>query len=399
MWSDSRALPLFSFIGLALTAIGCGSSTTTNVMAPSNLSRCQPTVQGSPTTFGPSGGTGTVSIGLSRECSWSAASTASWIEITSGREGQGDGSVAYRVMPNSDPVLRRGSINVAEGRVDVSQEAAPCSFQVSRPTDSVGSNGGQIRIEIGSHPECRWTASSQASWITLAPASGTGPGAVQIAVAANPGAARTAIVVIAGQSLQFTQAAREADPPPAPNPPPAPPTPPQPPGQPQCTFSVSPGDRDFSFAGGTGSFSLATGSGCSWTATSSATWLTITSQSAGSGGGQVRYFVLPNVSSSSRQASIVIGTAAHRVTQSGVSGDDDDDDDDDVRIRGPVASLSGQCPAVQFSVNGSTVVTSNQTDFSRGNCSHLVNGLEVEVEGRRGSNGRIIAAKVTLFRE
>ena len=64
-----------------------------------------------------------------------------------------------------------------------------------------------------------------------------------------------------------------------------------------------------------------------------------------------------------------------------------------------MSSLSGQCPALQFVVTGTTVTTTNQTDFKRGNCSHMANGLEVEVQGTRQSNGQVRARSVTLFRE
>jgi hypothetical protein len=84
-----------------------------------------------------------------------------------------------------------------------------------------------------------------------------------------------------------------------------------------------------------------------------------------------------------------------------VPDDDDDDDDDDggVRVSGRVEGLSGSCPALRFTVRGSVVVTSAQTDFRRGRCRDVRNGLDVTVDGTRRSDDSIEARRVELGRE
>lgn len=393
-------LALPSAAALLLVLAACGSSTSTNVTAPSSVARCQATVQGNPTTFTPAGGTGSVSVNISRECAWSAAASAQWIEVTSGREGQGEGTIGYRVLANVDPVTRRGSINVLDQRVDLSQDAAPCTFDVAMPTGSIGSSGGLLSITIATHQACRWSVSTEAPWITLTPPSGTGPGTIQVNVTTNPGATRSATIVAGAHTVTVTQSAAAAPPPPPPpNPPPPPTPPPQPPvPPPQCTFTASPPERSFPAAGGSGSFSLATTTSCTWSAQSGASWATLTTAASGSGSAEVRYVVLPNTSSSSRQTTVTVGGAVHRVTQSGASGDDDDDDDDERRLDGRVTNLSGGCPSVSFTLGNVVVRTTGGTDFRRGNCSHIVNGLQVEVVGTTQSDGSVLARIVTLDR-
>lgn len=388
------ALPFALVLGLTFVGPGCGSSTTTDVTAPTSLGRCQATVQGNPTSFGPAGGTGNLSISLSRECAWSATSTAAWIELTSGREGQGEGSVGYRVHANADPVSRRGAISVGERRVDLAQEAAPCRFDLSLSSDTFTADGGQARVDVSTHPACRWTAATSASWITLAPPAGTGPGTLQISASVNPGATRAATVVIAGEPIVLTQAARGAAPPappPAPNPPGPPPAPPPPPIPGQCTFAIAPGEAGFTFAGGAGSFVLTTSASCAWTVTSNASWIVVTSPASGSGTAEIRYMVQPNTSPASREGAISAGGSGHRVVQSGVAGTE-------VEVDGVVSGLTGTCPALRFSVNGSIVTTNSQTSFRRGNCSHMVNGIGVEVTGRRQPDDSILASVVSLDR-
>ena len=214
----------------AVLAAACGSSSTTstNITSPSNT-RCQPTVSATTTQFNASGGTGNATVSVARECSWSAASDASWLVITSGREGQGDGTIAYRIETNGDPVTRRGSLSVGEARVAVAQEAAPCRFAVAADSAALPAEGGQFPVDVRTHALCSWTASATAGWAAPSPASGSGDALVRILVAANDSSAdRTTDVVVAGERISVRQSARAAPPPPAPAPPPPAPAPPPP---------------------------------------------------------------------------------------------------------------------------------------------------------------------------
>jgi hypothetical protein len=58
------------------------------------------------------GGTGTLSIGVARDCAWTAASDAAWVVITSANSGQGEASIEYRVAANTEPAPRRTAIDV-----------------------------------------------------------------------------------------------------------------------------------------------------------------------------------------------------------------------------------------------------------------------------------------------
>ena len=91
----------------------------------------------SSTAYAASGGSGTLNVAVGRECSWSASSEAAWIAIGSTREGQGDGTVAYTVEKNDVPVTRRGSVVVSGARVELSQAAGACRYQISSAPDPV----------------------------------------------------------------------------------------------------------------------------------------------------------------------------------------------------------------------------------------------------------------------
>jgi hypothetical protein len=84
---------------------------------------------------------------------------------------------------------------------------------------------------------------------------------------------------------------------------------------PTCTYSISPTSQSFDSNGGTGSVGVTTQSGCSWTAVSNSSWITITSNSSGTGSGTVNYSVASNTSTSARTGTITIAGRTFTVSQ------------------------------------------------------------------------------------
>ena len=66
-------------------------------------------------------------------------------------------------------------------------------------------------------------------------------------------------------------------------------------------------------------------------------------------------------------------------------------------VRGTVADLAGTCPVLTFTVGGQDVATTAATEFSRGDCSKVADGMQVEVQGTLDL-GVLTAAKVILPR-
>jgi hypothetical protein len=128
----------------------------------------------------------------------------------------------------------------------------------------------------------------------------------------------------------------------------------------------------------------------------------VSGSAARAGNGEVSYIVLPNLTRQNREATITVTGATHKVSQRGLSGEDDDDDDDDddderdVEVRGAVSGLSGTCPNLTFVVRGTLIRTNNNTEFRKGSCGELENRMDVEVRGRRQSDGSIVARRVEL---
>ncbi len=83
----------------------------------------------SPTSkiFNFSGGADSVSVMAQIGCDWTATSNDSWITITSGSSGSGDGTVGYTVLSNSSTSSRTGALTIAGKTFLVTQEGTGIS--------------------------------------------------------------------------------------------------------------------------------------------------------------------------------------------------------------------------------------------------------------------------------
>ena len=164
-----------------------------------------------PTTqnVGEAGGTGSIAVTSAAGCEWTAVANQSWIHVTSGGTGSGNGSVGYSVDANSSTSARTGTIVVQGRTFTINQSAATaCTFAISpdRATYSAAAATGTITVTAGAG--CDWNAVSNASWITITGgASGTGNGTVTYSVAAYTGRPRNrnGTLVVAGQNFSVKQ--------------------------------------------------------------------------------------------------------------------------------------------------------------------------------------------------
>jgi hypothetical protein len=97
-----------------------GTATFTVTQSGSCAYTVSPTSQG----FDPAGTTASVAVVTSSGCSWTATRSGSWITITSGSSGSGNGTVRYRVSANTGSASRTGTLTVAGQPVVITQSAA-----------------------------------------------------------------------------------------------------------------------------------------------------------------------------------------------------------------------------------------------------------------------------------
>ena len=163
-------------------------------------------------SFNSSGGVGSVNVTAAAGCSWTASSGATWIAITAGGSGSGNGTVAYSVAGNTTTSSRTGTMAIAGQTFTITQNGL-CSYAVSPASASFAASGGTGSATVTASAGCVWVSTSGASWISVNSGSaGTGNGNVTYSVGANTAAMqRTGTLTIAGQTLMVSQAAAPTD--------------------------------------------------------------------------------------------------------------------------------------------------------------------------------------------
>ncbi len=197
-----NAKPDADWITLTSAATGQGGATVTfRVGANSTLStrsggiavndqRVDVMQSGAPCTYSLSrtddalagtGGERTILVTAGPSCAWTATSNSAWITISAGASGTGSASVTIDVAPNTGP-QRSGTVGIAGQTYRLSQAAAGapapgCTFSLSSTNPSVSATGGPISLTVLAGDGCEWTATSNASWLSItAGVSGTGDG-------------------------------------------------------------------------------------------------------------------------------------------------------------------------------------------------------------------------------
>jgi hypothetical protein len=225
-------------------------------------------------------------------CAWSASSGASWVTITAGASGSGNGTVFFEADPNPLSQTRQGIITLGGQTFAVNQAASTCSFSIT-PTSITAPYGGRTGwTTVTGSSSCGWTAQSHDSWITVTSgATGMGNGGVTFSVAASTSTSqRTGTLTIAGRTMSVTQAANSG-----------------------CQYSLASPSQTVNPGGGSATIALTTTSQCWWTATSSASWITLST--IGSGSRTITFTVAPNTSGSTRTGQLTIAGQTHTVTQ------------------------------------------------------------------------------------
>jgi hypothetical protein len=236
------------------------------------------------------GGTGSVGVTALTGCAWTAVSNATWLTVTSGASGSGNGTVAFSAAANSATSPRTGTLTIG-GVTFTLDEAANCTFLLSGSTQVMAAQGGTGSVTVSTKTGCAWTATSNSSWLTVTSgASGSGSGTVTFSATANTGTAtRSAIITIGGQTLTVNQ--------------------------PPCSYFVTPLTVNAGASATTGTITVNTTAGCGWTTSGSVSWLTLTGSASASG--SATYTLTANTAAA-RTAKVVV--AGQQVTINQAAG-------------------------------------------------------------------------------
>jgi hypothetical protein len=106
-------------------SLSAGGQTVAITQAGTQPANCTFTVAPTSASFPAAGGAGAVTVTTSPAgCNWTARSEDSWIVITTGASGSGNGVVTYTVAPRTSGGSRNGRLTVAGRTVNISQAGA-----------------------------------------------------------------------------------------------------------------------------------------------------------------------------------------------------------------------------------------------------------------------------------
>jgi hypothetical protein len=164
----------------------------------------------------------TATVPTQASCTWTATTTASWIDIIEGQSGTGPGVVSFQVSDNWDPP-RQGIVEVRWPTVTAGQNLsvlqAGCYYAVSTNNINLPVGGGVGHFDViqQSDPNtcgglqqnaCLWTAVSNASWITITTSMPkVGDDRVNFTVAPNnTGVSRSGTITVRDKTVTVIQA-------------------------------------------------------------------------------------------------------------------------------------------------------------------------------------------------
>ncbi len=248
-------------------------------------------------SMGADGGTGSVTVDSLAGCNWTASSNTSWITISSGTNGSGEGTVNYTVEESNTSAERSGTLTIAGETFTVNQEGQECSYSLSATSATMTSGADTGTVSINAPIGCVWATTSNNPWISITSGeSGNGNGTVEYSITANEtGTERTGTLSIAGLTYTINQADLD------------------------CTYSLSATSTSIDADGGTGSVSVSVSDGCDWSAASNDSWISITNGDSGNGDGTVSYSVQNNPEVSDRNGTMTIAGQTFTVNQDGIS--------------------------------------------------------------------------------
>jgi uncharacterized protein (TIGR03437 family) len=330
---------------ITISKQNCPDATTAIFTVPGG---CTYSINPTSQSFSSSGGSGSVAVNTQAGCAWTAVSNASFITITSGSSGNGSGTVNYSVAANTG-ATRTGTMTIAGQTFTVTQSGGSCTYSITPTSKSFTVEGGSDSVMVNTQAGCAWTATSDASWITItAGNSGNGSGTVSYSVSSNVGgASRSGAMTIAGRTFTVSQSG--------------------------CTYALSASNQVFSLNGGAGSVNVTAASGCMWTAMSNAPWITINSGASGDGAGTVNYSVEANTGLA-RLGTMTIAGRTFTVAQGS---------DQPTPYRGLWQGTTDQNLPLRFIVDNNDIVVNVEADvritytippFSQATCTYRLRG-------------------------
>lgn len=249
----------------------------------------EPVVAPSEVSFRASGGSTNVQLTVADNTQWTAESPDAWIKVTSASSSAGSAKVWFDAAANPSTEGRTGTLTIAGKTVSVSQAGLWSKLNYDGTVFGTSSGSGFIDVQV--EGDGTWTASSDASWLTLLDAGGHGSASVMFVVDDfnTAVASRTATVTIAGKTVEITQRGYE--------------------------LSIDPAVADLASNAGAGEIGITAPIDALWEAIVTVDWIRLVGETTGLGNGTLRYTVTDNTTGDLRTGKIIISGQEYTVTQ------------------------------------------------------------------------------------
>ena len=241
-------------------------------------------------TLAADGGTTSASLTLASNVTWSAVSSAGWLQITSGASGSGSTTLSVFAAANPTVTTRTATITIAGREFTVSQAGMPA--EIAYTPEIFTTDGGSMMIDVIAGGNAQWAATSGANWLTVALGeSGEGNGFVFLIADPynNTSQSRTGSVTVAGKTIYFTQRG--------------------------YALSISPQVAQIGSNSGAGEFGVAAPLSAVWEAVVTQPWITVLGSTTGIGNGTLRYTVAANETGATRSGKIIVSGQEYSITQ------------------------------------------------------------------------------------
>jgi hypothetical protein len=241
-------------------------------------------------TLGAAGGAATAQLTLASNVTWTARSSAGWLQITSNTSGSG--STALQVFASANPTVTTRTAKVTIAGKDFTVSQAGMAAEVAYTPEIFTTDGGSMIIDVIAGGNAQWTATSGASWLTVAIGeSGEGNGFVFLIADPynNTSQSRTGSVTVAGKTLYFTQRG--------------------------YALSINPPVAQIGSNSGAGEFGVAAPLSAVWEAIVTQPWITVLGSTTGIGNGTLRYTVAANETGTTRTGKIIVSGQEYTITQ------------------------------------------------------------------------------------
>lgn len=153
-------------------------------------------------------------VNVTSSCAYTVSTSAPWITVLSGTNGNGNGVVSYSVGVNNTSASRTGTITIGDKTFTINQTtgSTTCQFALSSNTLAVGQIGTTGSFTVNTTSGCAYTATTSDSFITITSgATGNNTGTVSFSVTPNQLAAvRTGTITVGGMTFTITQTGTSA---------------------------------------------------------------------------------------------------------------------------------------------------------------------------------------------